>query len=183
MTMRKLYQVALVTAITVAIFYFRTLLVFGESSVIEACLATPYLHAWDCPYSLLWYGMAELIPHATFQGWANGIAIIDALVMVFVYRFLGFRAFCAYSACSFSAFLAPYNMMIIWLTLLGFVSAWTLWIPIVAKLPFGSNLFVGWTEWKFIFSSSLQHPYAYVWYSVIGMWWLLVLFKGKWAKL
>lgn len=158
---------------------------FAESSVISVCLAVPYAHPWSCPYGLLWYAIAEAIPHDSFQIWTNFIAVIDAAVMWTIYSRVGRFQFAVYFMGSMVAFLAPYNMIILWLTCLGFLAKgikkriWIMSFAITAKLPVGSNLFVGWTEWKFILSYPLQNPHAYLWYSVLVIWWLAVFFRER----
>jgi hypothetical protein len=169
----------IVIALIIVMMFARFTFEFAESSVIVVCLSSPYLHPWDCPYGLIWYAIAEAIPHPDFQTWTMFIALIDAFVMFWIYQRFGRYAFAVYFMASMVAFLAPYNMIILWLTCIGFKYRKLMWIPIIAKLPVGSNFFVGWTEWKFILSYPLQNPHAYLWYSILVIWWLAVLFHQK----
>lgn len=112
----------------------------------------PALHCWYCtdwraPYGVLWYIVSYPGSFGGPAGYILYVAVVDCFAMWSIRRF---GLFWPYVACSFWIFLqAPYDIPILWLTLLGLI-AWPLAsFGILGKLPFLAPRYV----WERVFTT------------------------------
>jgi hypothetical protein len=127
------------------------------------------------PYGILWFAInVPLMRVARFdgRGWTYVIAVIDA-GFIWVSFSLGLLAGLAYAGLStFMLFRAPWNVSILWLTILGIFSWIFLILAPVAKLPVGIPMRMGKRVQGLLF-----HQRNYIYYSLLGLMWLFVLWR------
>jgi hypothetical protein len=136
-----------------------------------------YCHAYDAPYGLLWHivSVPALLLGSSQQSFITYISIIDSVFM----RVIGKRRLIIpYSVCSVWIWLqAPYDIPILWLTLLGLVSWPLAFFGPIGKLPFLAPA----STWSFVLShhylaSDLQY------YALMGIVFISVIVQSVTEK-
>ena len=141
---------------------------------------------WIMPYGILWYAInLPLMRLANYngKGWVYLITIVDSIFLYTSFQ-LGLTGALLYVAIStIQALKAPWNVSILWLTLLGIYSWIFLILAPLAKLPFG----VPTKTWGHA-RISLFHQHNYYYYGLLAIFWIFIfwrtilpwLFAGTW---
>ncbi len=138
------------------------------------------------PYGTLWFAINLPIMHlANFQGrrWTYLLALIDTPFILLSFRLGLLGALIYIGIGTFMLFQAPWNLSILWLTVLSVLSWVFLVLAPIAKLPVGIPMRLGSRVRGLLF-----HQRNYIYYSLLGVLWLFVfwrtllpsLFAGTW---
>jgi hypothetical protein len=127
------------------------------------------------PYGTLWFAINVPLMHiAGFQGrrWTYTLALID-MPFIWLSFSLGLLSGLLYMVLStFMLVKGPWNVSILWLTILGVFSWIFLILAPAAKLPIGTPMRLGKRVQGLLF-----HQHNYVYYTLLGVFWLFVLWR------
>lgn len=143
-----------------------------DRAILPALREFPHQRYDQAPYGALWYlvsiplgyhgdAVTYVMLSATFNLFISTLVII--LTLPFGILFVSISIFHAWKA--------PWNLPILWLTLLGFISPWLLVLPILAKFPVG-NFQAQWWQTRQALTWQ-KNPY---YYGSIALVWIVVLF-------
>jgi hypothetical protein len=127
------------------------------------------------PYGILWFAINLPIMHiASFQGrrWTYLLALIDTPFILLSFRLGLVGALIYIGIGTFMLFQAPWNLSILWLTVLAVLSWVFLLLAPIAKLPVGIPMRLGKRVQTLLF-----HQRNYVYYSLLGILWLFVAWR------
>jgi hypothetical protein len=127
------------------------------------------------PYGALWFGINVPLMHlAGFEGrrWTYLIAVVDGVFAWISFK-LGLIGGLLYIVLgTFMLIKGPWNVSILWLTVLGVFSPVFLVLAPVAKLPIGIPMRLGKRVQGLLF-----HQRNYIYYGMLGLMWLFILWR------
>lgn len=127
------------------------------------------------PYGTLWFAINVPLMHiAGFDGrrWTYLLAVLDVAFVWLSFQ-LGFVGGLLYVVLStFMLIKGPWNLSILWLTTLAIFSWIFLVLAPAAKLPIGTPVRLGRRV-----QGLLLHQHNYVYYSLLGVYWLFVAWR------
>lgn len=170
---------------------------FPQTEVVTAVIPAfhhPYAITWQAPYGLLWYILnipAWRLGSVLFPFVPSGVDWMFSLLILnlpFIYLFRKSELLIAYFMTSlFLWFVVPWNLSVLWLVTLGFLSQHSLVrlgsvaLGVAAKMPLGAPLSV----WRYDFLNGQEGgtlgsafvPGHLMPYAVLGAWCFAVLLK------
>jgi len=130
---------------------------------------------WIVQYGILWYAINLPLMHLSGlngRRWAYALALIDGVCVWLSFR-LGLMGALLYIAINtVNVLKAPWNVSILWLTLLGVYSWVFLILAPIAKLPIG----IPTRAWGHV-RQVLFHQKNPYYYGLLGVFWLFVFWR------
>lgn len=125
----------------------------------------PALHCWYCvpshaPYGTLWY----IVSFPGVLGYTWYVTLVDFAVMLLLVRIRAWLLLPTYLLSTTLLWLqAPYDIPVLWMTLLGLISWPLIFLGPLSKLPLGAP----YSTWNYV----LTKPYVstdWIYYGLIG---------------